>query len=210
MDGEHMFEGEAHEEHAHSEPAGAEHEHAAAAQYEETDHHADAHVEHHMAQHLAQHDEHHGDSAHEDEAEPVHAGHAVAEEREVPVPVSAMHDEAQDDAHDSAHDNATGTESHGGNGAPTTQQAMSMAHAPAHASGDAPVEHVSSAMEARGMLEGVAQSLRALAARDANGEGIVVFPRGVDVLEVRMHISRERDIDLNFRVAGPTLPSTSV
>ena len=210
MDGEHMFEGEAHEEHAHSEPAGAEHEHAAAAQYEETDHHADAHVEHHMEQHMAQHDEHHGDGAHEDEAEPVHAGHAVAEEREVPVPVSAMHDDAQDDAHDSARDDATGTESHGGNGAPTTQQAMSMAHASAHASGGAPVEHVSSAMEARGMLEGVAQSLRALAARDANGEGIVVFPRGVDVLEVRMHISRERDIDLNFRVAGPTLPSTSV
>src|SRR5580704_12036278 len=200
MDGEHMFEGEAHEEHAHSEPAGAEHEHAAAAQYEQADHHADTHVEHHMEQH----DEHHGDTAHEETSEVVHAGHAVAEEREVPVP--AAHDDAQDDARD----DATGTESHGGNGAPTTQQAMSMAHPPAHASGDAAVEHVSSAMEARGMLEGVAQSLRALAARDANGEGIVVFPRGVDVLEVRMHISRERDIDLNFRVAGPTLPSTSI
>jgi hypothetical protein len=214
MDGEHMFEGEAHEEHAHSEPAGAEHQHAAAAQYEEADHHADAHVEHHMERHMEQHDEHHDDSAHEEEAETVHAGHAVAEEREVPVPVSAAHDDAHDEAEDSAHDDATGTDSHGGNGAPTTQQAISMAHAPAPASGDAPadtpVEHVSSAMEARGMLEGVAQSLRTLAGRDANGEGIVVFPRGVDVLEVRMHISRERDIDLNFRVAGPTLPSTSI
>jgi hypothetical protein len=127
-------------------------------------------------------------------SEEMHAGHAVAEEEES-VPVAA------------AHDDATGAaETHGGNGAPTTQRALSMAQPPAHAT----AEHASSAMEARGMLEGVAQSLRTLAGRDASGEGIAIFPRGVDVLEVRMHISRERDIDLNFRVAGPTVPSPSI
>ncbi len=112
-------------------------------------------------------------------------------------------------APDTGHDDATGaSETLGANGAATTEQAASMsAHAAVH---PAVMEHVSSAGDARGMLEGVAQSLRTLAGRDANGQGIAIFPHGVDVLEVRMHISRDRDIDLNFRVAGPTVPGTSV
>jgi|GEM_PF-3672839 hypothetical protein len=113
-------------------------------------------------------------------------------------------------AHDTPHDDATGAgEALGANGAATAEQAMSMASA--HTAVRPPVtEHVSSAGDARGMLEGVAQSLRTLAGRDTNGEGIAIFPRGVDVLEVRMHISRDRDIDLNFRVAGPTASATSI
>ena len=97
----------------------------------------------------------------------------------------------------------------GANGAATAEQTVSMAsaHAAVH---PAVTEHVSSTGDARGMLEGVAQSLRTLAGRDANGQGIAIFPHGVDVLEVRMHISRDRDIDLNFRVAGPTVPGTAV
>ncbi len=113
-------------------------------------------------------------------------------------------------APDAGHDDATGaSETLGANGAATAEQAGSMAsaHAAVH---PAVMEHVSSAGDARGMLEGVAQSLRTLAGRDANGQGIAIFPHGVDVLEVRMHISRDRDIDLNFRVAGPTVPGTSV
>jgi hypothetical protein len=113
-------------------------------------------------------------------------------------------------AHDTPHDDATGaSESVGANGAATAEQTLSMAsaHQAVHPS---VTEHISSAGDARGMLEGVAQSLRTLAGRDAKGEGIAIFPRGVDVLEVRMHISRDRDIDLNFRVAGPTVPGTSI
>jgi hypothetical protein len=112
--------------------------------------------------------------------------------------------------HETPHDDATGaSESLGANGAATAEQALSMssAHPAAHPS---VTEHVSSTGDARGMLEGVAQSLRTLAGRDVNGDGIAIFPRGVDVLEVRMHISRDRDIDLNFRVAGPAVSSTSI
>jgi hypothetical protein len=111
---------------------------------------------------------------------------------------------------DTPHDDATGaSESLGANGAATAEQTLSMAssHAAVH---PAVTEHISSAGDARGMLEGVAQSLRTLAGRDAKGEGIAIFPRGVDVLEVRMHISRDRDIDLNFRVAGPAVSSASI
>ena len=61
------------------------------------------------------------------------------------------------------------------------------------------------AAEARGILDGIAESLRTLAGRDGrDGASVAIFPRGVDVLEVRMHISREQDIDVNLRVAGPT------
>jgi hypothetical protein len=70
---------------------------------------------------------------------------------------------------------------------------------------------ISVATDARGVLDGVAHSLRTLAGRDAvDGPSVAIFPRGVDLLEVRMHISRDRDIDLNFRVAGPTPLSPSV
>jgi hypothetical protein len=171
MHEEHMHEGQSHEEHAHEEEAvQSEHQEAAGA--------------------YAEHD---GESVYEEAPAEMHAGHAVAEEHEVPIAT--------------AHDDATGVgEPHGRNGATTTQHALPMAQAPAHAT----AEHLSSAMEARGMLESVAQSLRTLAGRDTNGEGIAIFPRGVDVLEVRMHISRERDIDLNFRVAGPTVSTSSI
>jgi hypothetical protein len=61
------------------------------------------------------------------------------------------------------------------------------------------------AAEARGILDGIAESLRTLAGRDGrDGTNVAIFPRGVDVLEVRMHISREQDVDVNLRVAGPT------
>lgn len=64
------------------------------------------------------------------------------------------------------------------------------------------------AAEARGILDGIAESLRTLAGREASdGAPVAIFPRGVDVLEVRMHISRDQDIDVNLRVAGPAQPS---
>lgn len=60
------------------------------------------------------------------------------------------------------------------------------------------------AAEARGILDGIAESLRTLAGRQGHdGAPVAIFPRGVDVLEVRMHISREQDVDVNLRVAGP-------
>jgi hypothetical protein len=183
------------------------------------------------AEHDTRHDAHHGAYHAAEEAAPVEA-------REVPAPDEHdTGDEHRDEervaawmqagppdatmeesdvmvathaAPDAGHDDATGaSETLGANGAATAEQAGSMAsaHAAVH---PAVMEHVSSAGDARGMLEGVAQSLRTLAGRDANGQGIAIFPHGVDVLEVRMHISRDRDIDLNFRVAGPTVPGTSV
>jgi hypothetical protein len=64
------------------------------------------------------------------------------------------------------------------------------------------------AAEARGILDGIAESLRTLAGRQASdGAPVAIFPRGVDVLEVRMHISRDQDVDVNLRVAGPAQPS---
>ena len=64
------------------------------------------------------------------------------------------------------------------------------------------------AAEARGILDGIAESLRTLAGREASdGAPVAIFPRGVDVLEVRMHISRDQDVDVNLRVAGPAQPS---
>jgi hypothetical protein len=64
------------------------------------------------------------------------------------------------------------------------------------------------AVEARGILDGIAESLRTLAGRQASdGAPVAIFPRGVDVLEVRMHISRDQDVDVNLRVAGPAQPS---
>lgn len=142
-----------------------------------------------------------GESADDDETH-MHSGHAHYDEPDADVEPVAVHAEAQSDG-----------DSDEGNGAPTTRQALSMpsAHAPVHAPSKAKTESESSAADARGMLEGVAQSLRTLAGRDgADGAAVAIFPRGVDVLEVRMHISRDRDIDLNFRVAGPTGPSSSV
>jgi hypothetical protein len=66
------------------------------------------------------------------------------------------------------------------------------------------------AAEARGLLEGIAESLRTLAGRPGQeGAQVAIFPRGVDLLEVRMHVARDQAIDLNFRVAGPSHPSTS-
>jgi hypothetical protein len=135
-------------------------------------------------------------------SEHVHSEHAHHEEPDTDVEPAAVHAEAQSDG-DSDEDNGT----------PTRHQALSMtsAHAPAQAATKATADSVSSAADARGMLEGVAQSLRTLAGRDgAEGAAVAIFPRGVDVLEVRMHISRDRDIDLNFRVAGPTAPSSSI
>jgi hypothetical protein len=65
-------------------------------------------------------------------------------------------------------------------------------------------ENGAAAAEARGILDGIAESLRTLAGREGHdGAPVAIFPRGVDVLEVRMHISREQDIDVNLRVAGP-------
>jgi hypothetical protein len=67
-----------------------------------------------------------------------------------------------------------------------------------------PVENGAAAAEARGILDGIAESLRTLAGRQGHdGAPVAIFPRGVDVLEVRMHISREQDVDVNLRVAGP-------
>jgi hypothetical protein len=58
-------------------------------------------------------------------------------------------------------------------------------------------------------LDGVAQNLKTLAGHDGvDGVPVAMFPRGIELLEVRMHISRDRDIDLNFRVAGAA-PSVS-
>jgi hypothetical protein len=58
--------------------------------------------------------------------------------------------------------------------------------------------------EARELLDGIAESLRTLGGSAAtDGRAAPIFPRGVDLLEVRLHVSRERAIDLNFRVAGP-------
>jgi hypothetical protein len=80
---------------------------------------------------------------------------------------------------------------------PSTAQATS----PASVGGPA-------AAEARGLLEGIAESLRTLAGRQgADGTAVAIFPRGVDLLEVRMHVARDQAIDLNFRVAGPAQPS---
>jgi hypothetical protein len=67
------------------------------------------------------------------------------------------------------------------------------------------------AAEARGLLEGIAESLRTLAGRQGvDGAAVAIFPRGVDLLEVRMHVARDQAIDLNFRVAGPSHPNLSV
>jgi hypothetical protein len=64
------------------------------------------------------------------------------------------------------------------------------------------------AAEARGLLEGIAESLRTLAGRQGtDGAAVAIFPRGVDLLEVRMHVARDQAIDLNFRVAGPAQAS---
>jgi hypothetical protein len=93
-------------------------------------------------------------------------------------------------------------------------------HVPAHAPQPANVASASptdgsvsgpAAAEARGLLEGIAESLRTLAGRQGtDGAAVAIFPRGVDLLEVRMHVSRDQAIDLNFRVAGPAQPNLSV
>ena len=84
-----------------------------------------------------------------------------------------------------------------------TGQSANAAHVTAPVSIGAPA-----AAEARGLLEGIAESLRTLAGRQAtDGTAVAIFPRGVDLLEVRMHVARDQAIDLNFRVAGPAQPS---
>jgi len=117
-------------------------------------------------------------------------------------------------AHASTHLHATETDdSQAGNGSPATDDAVSVTPTLVAGRGlTAPApDTLSAAAEARGVLDGVAHSLRTLAGRDAmDGVSVVIFPRGVDLLEVRMHISRDRDIDLNFRVAGPTPLTSSV
>jgi hypothetical protein len=78
-----------------------------------------------------------------------------------------------------------------------TNGALDHAHETLHENGVA-------AAEARGILDGIAESLRTLAGRQGHdGAPVAIFPRGVDVLEVRMHISRDQDVDVNLRVAGP-------
>ncbi len=113
------------------------------------------------------------------------------------------------DAHGAVHEHAADqVGSHTGNGLATPEHAITRSTVGPVTTPAA--ETVSAAADARGMLEGVAQSLRTLAGREgADGASIAIFPRGVNLLEVRMHISRERDIDLNFRVAGPTPPGSS-
>jgi hypothetical protein len=227
------------EAHAHSEPvadgdaADAHDAHTAEEQHDTGDEHRGEalHEEHMHAEHTAGHT---ADHTHEGDThdEPALLDHqdAAGVDAEQPVesedeeqaavlmqagPPSATMEEsdvmvATHTAPEAARDDATGaSEALGANGAATEEQAMSMAsaHTAVHPS---VTERVSSAGDARGMLEGVAESLRTLAGRDAHGEGIAIFPRGVDVLEVRMHISRDRDIDLNFRVAGPAVSSTSI
>jgi hypothetical protein len=82
--------------------------------------------------------------------------------------------------------------------------------APANGNG-AHVPNGTAAVEARGILDGIAESLRTLAGRQGHdGAPVAIFPRGVDVLEVRMHISRDQDVDVNLRVAGPGHPTLDV
>jgi hypothetical protein len=78
----------------------------------------------------------------------------------------------------------------------------------AHDSSNGIASNGVAATEARGILDGIAESLRTLAGRNGHdGAPVAIFPRGVDVLEVRMHISRDQDVDLNLRVAGPAMTS---
>jgi hypothetical protein len=191
----HAHEGHTHDEHVHDQHAHDEHAH------DQHTHDEHAQSEHQHAAGAEQHGESDGE---EQAAVMMQAGPPDATMEESDVMAGAH------TTHDTSHEDATGaSESHGANGAAKAEKPVSVAsaHPAVHPS---VAEHISSAGDARGMLEGVAQSLRTLAGRDAHGEGIAIFPRGVDVLEVRMHISRDRDIDLNFRVAGPTVPGASV
>jgi len=122
-------------------------------------------------------------------------------------------DEGSESARAAAEPDATGAvDSHEAVGSDAHQPvAVASAHAPVQSHATPAGDSVSSAADARGLLEGIALNLRALAGREgADGAPVAIFPRGVDLLEVRMHISRDRDIDLNFRVAGPTPPSPRV
>jgi hypothetical protein len=116
----------------------------------------------------------------------------------------ALHDahrDAQHDAHQAAHESVA-----------VEPRVSPASVAPANGNGvSAHTENGVAAAEARGILDGIAESLRTLAGRQGHdGAPVAIFPRGVDVLEVRMHISRDQDVDVNLRVAGPAHPALDV
>jgi hypothetical protein len=155
---------------------------------------------HDAAEHAAHHTE-----LHADQQTDQHSEQALEYER---PDDELWHQDAHGAAHEHVADEGGGG-SHAGNGLAAPDHAIGR---PAAGPVTTPArDSVSAAADARGMLEGVAQSLRTLAGREgADGASIAIFPRGVNLLEVRMHISRDRDIDLNFRVAGPTPPGSSI
>ncbi len=118
-----------------------------------------------------------------------------------------------DNVHADAHAHAVetaGTRAANGHGAPDQAMVVAPSGAPATALTTPAPEATSVAADARGVLDGVAENLRTLAGHDkVDGVPVAMFPRGIELLEVRMHISRDRDIDLNLRVAGsaPASPS---
>lgn len=137
-----------------------------------------------------------------DDAPTAHVGEHVRPHRE-------PSDETQPDARGPSVE-AASTRAGNGHGTADQTLAVTPAAAPARAL-PAPVSEVLSvAADARGVLDGVAQNLRTLAGHDKHdGAPIAMFPRGIELLEVRMHISRDRDVDLNFRVTGSAPPSPS-
>ena len=122
------------------------------------------------------------------------------------------HHEA-DNVHAEAHAHAgetAGTSAGNGHSAPDQAMVVAPTAAPAPVSTTPVPEATSVAADARGVLDGVAQNLRTLAGHDKlGGVPVAMFPGGIELLEVRMHISRDRDIDLNLRVTGSTPPSPS-
>ncbi len=111
---------------------------------------------------------------------------------------------SHDEFHEASHE-APAHDVHAHDGITHDVHAVVPADVPAPTNGVHTHADGSAAAEARGILDGIAESLRTLAGRDGHdGTSVAIFPRGVDVLEVRMHISRDQDVDVNLRVAGPT------
>jgi hypothetical protein len=123
------------------------------------------------------------------------------------------HHHEADNVHADAHAHAVetaGTSAGNGHSAPDQSMVVAPTAVPAPALTTPITGGTSVAADARGVLDGVAQNLRTLAGHDKlDGVPVAMFPRGIDLLEVRMHISRDRDIDLNLRVTGSTPPSPS-
>lgn len=105
-----------------------------------------------------------------------HVGHGHAEDADVSTQV----DPARPDTPHLGNGSLTTTEAVAATPTLLTPRAVTVPEA----------DNPSAAADARGVLDGVAHSLRTLAGRDAmDGVSVAIFPRGVDLLEVRMHIS---------------------